>query len=65
MKAACLQMGGPEGVERTQINRLTLQPGEGLWMRVTARVPVAPWLPAKKNLAASKPTTITPGAFTA
>jgi hypothetical protein len=27
------RMGGPAGVEAAAINRLTLQPGGGMWMR--------------------------------
>jgi hypothetical protein len=31
------KMGGPAGVDQREINRLTLQPGGGMWMRVTPR----------------------------
>jgi cytochrome P450 len=31
-------MGGPAGVEATEINRLTLQPGAGMWMHAEPRV---------------------------
>ena len=30
-------MGGPAGVEAGEINRLTLQPGTGLWMNAVPR----------------------------
>ena len=36
-KMIILQMGGVEGVEATEINRLTLQPGVGLWMNAIPR----------------------------
>jgi hypothetical protein len=35
------RMGGPAGVDEKEINRLTLQPGGGLWMRVTHRSKLA------------------------
>lgn len=36
---AQLQMGGPEGVLKGEINRLTLQPGLGLWVNCIPRAP--------------------------
>ena len=35
------RMGGPAGVEAGEINRLTLQPGDGMWMHPVPRVPGA------------------------
>ena len=32
------QMGGAEGVDKGEINRLTLQPGNGMWMICKPRV---------------------------
>lgn len=35
------RMGGAAGVDAAAINRLTLQPGEGMWMRCHPRAAVA------------------------
>lgn len=31
-------MGGPAGVDRAEINRLTLQPENGLWFTISPQV---------------------------
>ena len=35
--ALAMQMGGPAGVEAAEVNNLTLQPGNGLYMRAQPR----------------------------
>lgn len=47
-----LQMGGPEGVEAQETNRLTLQPGNGLFFNcvprgVKSEAPLAPSTPER------------------
>ncbi|CAL5223031.1 g5486 [Coccomyxa viridis] len=44
------RMGGPEGVDSHEINRLTMQPGQGMWMSFQSRAqPMEPIKPVQAS----------------